>query len=66
LYISPINKDDTNSPHHNIYFKAKELLLEKGITSQAIYKERPNKAGFNFHLPNIATAIPAKIGGIPW
>jgi hypothetical protein len=66
LYISPINKDDTNNPHHCIYFKIKELLLEKGITSQAIYKDRPNIAGFNFHLPNIATAILAKIGGIPW
>jgi L-rhamnose mutarotase len=66
LYISPINKDDTNNPHHSIYFKIKELLLEKGITSQAIYKDRPNIAGFNFHLPNIATAILAKIGGIPW
>jgi hypothetical protein len=66
LYISPVNKDDTSSPHHDIYFKIKELLLDKGITSQAIFKERPNKAGFNFHLPNIATAILAKINGIPW
>lgn len=66
LYISPINKDNTNSPHHSLYFKVKEILLDKSITSQVIYKDRPNATGFNYHLPNIATAILAKINGIPW
>jgi hypothetical protein len=66
LYISSVYKDDTYNPYYDIYFKIKELLLDKGITSQAIYKDQPDKTGFNFHLPNIATAILAKIGGIPW
>lgn len=66
LYISPVSKDDINSPHHNIYYRVKELLLDRGITSQVINKDNPSKNGFNFHLPNIAIAILAKIGGIPW
>ncbi len=66
IYISPVNKDDVNNPQHDIYYKLKELLLEKGITSQAIYKDNPIKSSFNFHLPNIAIALLAKIGGIPW
>ncbi len=66
LYISPFNKDDVSNPLHDVYYRVKELLLQKGITSQVIYKENPNKSSFNFHLPNIAIALLAKIGGIPW
>jgi hypothetical protein len=66
IYISPIKKDDTTNPHHSIYFQIKETLLDKGITSQAIYKERHNDQYFSFHLPNIAIALLAKLGGIPW
>ena len=66
IYISPIKKDDTESPYHNIYYQIKEALLDKGITSQAIYKERHNDQYFSFHLPNIAIALLAKLGGIPW
>ena len=66
IYISPISRDAVNSPYYGMYYQIKELLLEKKITSQVIYKDRPNNQYFNFHLPNIATAILAKIGGIPW
>lgn len=66
LYISPVNRDNPNPVLHDIYFKVKEMLLERGITSQAIYNENPGKSAFKFHLPNIKTAILAKIGGIPW
>lgn len=49
-----------------MYFKIKEILLQKKITSQVIYKDNPDKSAFKLHLPNIATAILAKINGIPW
>lgn len=66
IYISPVRKDDVNSPHHEIYFAVKEMLLEKQITSQVIYKDNPGINSFRFHLPNIAIALLSKIGGIPW
>lgn len=66
IYISPVRKDDVNSPHHDIYFAIKEMLLEKQITSQVIYKDNPAGNNFRFHLPNIAIALLSKIGGIPW
>ena len=66
IYVSPIPRDAVNGPYYSLYYQIKELLLEKRITSQVIYKDRPNNQYFNFHLPNIATAILAKIGGIPW
>ncbi len=66
IYISPISKDDTDNPNHNLYNQLKELLLVKNILSQVIYKERPNSSNFRYHLPNIAIAILGKLGGIPW
>ena len=66
IYISPISRDAVNSPYYGLFFQIKELLLEKKITSRVLYKDRPDNQYFNFHLPNIATAILAKIGGFPW
>jgi len=66
LYISPINKNEENEDRSVIYFQMKELLLEKDISSQVIYKDNLGKDAFNFYLPNIAVAILAKLGGIPW
>ncbi len=66
IYISPISRDNVNSPYHSLYYQIKELLLTKNITSQVIYREKPNNQYFGFFLPNIAVAILAKLGGIPW
>lgn len=42
-------------------------LLQKNIPSQFIkYKNIRNTSVFNYHLPNIAIGIHAKLGGIPW
>lgn len=66
LYISPIKKDDKAHPQHSAYYKIKEHLLEKGITSQVIYKEHIGKPDFYYFLPNIYVALLAKMGGVPW
>jgi hypothetical protein len=66
IYISPIKKDDKAHPQHNAYYKIKEHLLDKGITSQVIYKEHLDKPEFYYFLPNIYVALLAKMGGIPW
>lgn len=66
IYISPIAKSETDHPQHISYYKIKELLLNKGISSQVLYKEHLNKEDFYYFLPNIYVALLAKIGGIPW
>lgn len=66
IYISPIAKDDVNHPQHEAYYKIKLHLLDKGITSQVIYKEHLDKPDFYYYLPNIYVALLAKMGGIPW
>ena len=66
LYISRIKKDGEDQEDDEIYYKLKELLLRYNIVSQVIYKENIGNPAFNFYLPNIAIALLAKLGGIPW
>ena len=66
LYISRIKKDTEDEEDDAVYFQLKELLLHHGITSQVIFKDNINNPSFNYFLPNIAIALLAKLGGIPW
>lgn len=66
LYISRIKRDTEDEEEDEVYYKLKELLLSYKITSQVIFKENIDNPSFNFFLPNIAIALLAKLGGIPW
>jgi hypothetical protein len=66
IYFSPIPRDAKTHPQHNTYYRIKELLLEKSITSQVIYKDHLGREDFFYFIPNISVALLAKIGGIPW
>ncbi len=67
IYISPYNKDEEDTEKKKIYYKVKETLLKHHITSQAIYRERIFEKKFkSYYYANIAAAILAKVGGIPW
>lgn len=50
-----------------VYYKLKELLLKKGVSSQVIDPEKViTYDKYHFSLPNIAIAILAKLNGTPW
>jgi hypothetical protein len=50
-----------------VYYKLKELLLKKGVSSQVIDPEKViTNDKYHFSLPNIAIAILAKLNGTPW
>lgn len=66
VYISPVPKWEKDPKRNSIYHRMKEILLYEGITSQVIWKENISKPAFNLFLPNIETAILAKLGGVPW
>ncbi len=66
LYISRIARDDSDEEKLSYYYKVKNLLLEKNISSQVIFKENLDNPNFNYFLPNISIAVLAKLGGIPW
>ncbi len=66
IYISPVSREDREDPQHITYYKIKEQLLKKDISSQVVYKENLDKEAFYNFLPNINVALLAKMGGIPW
>lgn len=66
IYVSPVHKTETDSERIKLYYRVKEELLKHSITSQVIYKDNIYSDYFNYFLPNIAIALLAKIGGIPW
>lgn len=66
IYISPIHKDDTDPQKHRVYYRLKEELLKYNITSQVIHEDSIGASGFGYYLPNISTAMTAKLGGVPW
>ena len=66
IYISPIHKDDPNPNRQRVYYRVKEELLKYGITSQVIHEDSITASNFGYFLPNISTAMIAKLGGISW
>ncbi len=67
IYISPISKDKSDAHQNEIYYKVKELLLKRDITSQVIDASKVRTAEKYFYsLPNIAIAMLAKLDGEPW
>lgn len=68
LFICPFRKnlqmEDSVEP--KLYYYIKNELLKKGISSQDIFYKNIRSDQFHFYLPNIAIAILAKLGGIPW
>lgn len=68
IYITPFTKYEEDKQKREIYYKIKELLLKRGITSQAIVANKvlEQKDNYVYSLPNIAVAILAKLDGIPW
>lgn len=66
VYISPYNKYEADPVKRNYYYRIKQLLLRYKISSQVVYNKNINADNFKFSVSNIAIAILAKLGGIPW
>lgn len=81
IYLTPIGKHAKDKVQRKIYYKVKEKLLNLDITSQCIETDKMmkvleedkvqnkygnTKSNFAYTLQNMAIAINAKLGGIPW
>ena len=51
---------------HNFYYQMKALSLQRGKRIQVVRASTLTKEPLEFTLMNIATAVYAKAGGIPW
>ncbi len=68
IYVTPYGKYEQDKQKREIYYKVKEMLLKRKITSQAIDPVKMAGQGdaWVYSLPNIAVAMLAKLDGIPW
>jgi hypothetical protein len=76
IYLTPIGKHAKVKEQRNVYYKVKEALLKRNISSQCIETDKmitvlksdaeKGKEAFAYTLQNIAIAINAKLGGMPW
>lgn len=68
VYITPFGKFEMDKEKRKIYYRVKEILLKRRITSQVIDPKKIIEQGANwaYSLPNIAVAMLAKLDGIPW
>ena len=66
ILIGPFKKGNQSDQLNKLYYCIKKELLKKNIPSQFVYYKNIRSDYFHFYLPNIAIAILAKLGGIPW
>ena len=67
IYVSPHSKNSSSKEHKSLYYKVKELLLKRNITSQAIEVQKiKDEKNYAYSLNNISIAILAKLSGVPW
>ncbi|MBL0342916.1 MAG: hypothetical protein IPP71_19815 [Bacteroidetes bacterium] len=65
IVLLPKSKKD-NGNEDAEYYELKKALLSEAIPSQFIDERAIGTDNFVYWLPNIAVAIHAKLGGIPW
>lgn len=66
IYISSVSKHEHNPEKRSYYYKIKEELLKRHITSQVIEDNSIENDDFKFFVTNIGIAILAKLDGVPW
>jgi hypothetical protein len=66
FYISPHCKEEKDIFKHSHYYRIKEELLKNKISSQVIESSSVFDVNFKYFVSNIAIAVLAKLGGIPW
>ena len=68
IYLSPYDQYVPSEAQHRIYYHVKETLLQRNIASQTIDRDKMMQAGtaFRYWVPNLAMAVIAKLGGVPW
>lgn len=77
IYISPVPKYEADPVKRGVYYRLKEMCLHAEYYSQVLYKSNIRKWNkelrqlvqnefYHFFLPNIQSALLAKLGGVPW
>lgn len=68
VYVSPFDKFTAHEDQKRVYHQIKEVLLKRHIASQTIVGSKLSdpKVKLHYWIPNVAMAVIAKLGGVPW
>lgn len=66
FYVSPWDKFEPNEQFRRVYFRVKEVMLQRGVALQVVNHHKIMAKGFQYSIANIAIAMVAKLGGVPW
>ena len=67
IFLSAHSKYEQDHSKRIIYYQLKEEFLHRGIVTQVLDAEKVRLSkNFHYSMPNIATAMLAKLGGMPW
>jgi len=68
IYVSPFDKYTAREDQKRVYHQIKEVLLKRHIASQTIVGSKLSDPKLKLHywIPNVAMAVIAKLGGVPW
>lgn len=66
FYVSLWDKFEPNEQLRRIYFRVKEVMLQREVALQVVNHHKIMAQGFQYSIANIAIAMVAKLGGIPW
>ena len=65
FYVSPYTKFESDAAKKSLYYLIKEKLLYRDISMQAVERQKLT-GNFEYSVSNIAIAMIAKLGGVPW
>jgi len=66
FFISPWSEWESNLHKWVIHPLLKEALLRRGIMMQTIYRNKILKGELQYFIPNLASSMIGKLGGVPW
>jgi hypothetical protein len=66
FFVSPWAIWESDINKWIIYPRVKEALLQRGVMMQTLERNKLAGGALHYFMPNLAIAMTAKLGGIPW
>lgn len=66
IFVSPWSEWEQDQKRWIVYFRLKEALLRRNIMLQVFDRNKLVNGNIHLFMPNVAAALTAKLGGVPW
>jgi len=66
IFVSPWSEWEQDQKKWIVYHRLKEALLNRNIMLQVFNRNKLVTGNLQYFMPNVAVALTAKLGGVPW